>query len=150
MRQAYALAVRQALYHSEKAKFDIQQSQHRLYWLCFEEKKMNTFDKTLRLLTLIAATFTVILSVKAVVDNGLGSWVSTSTGLFIAVLIASLLKTYNKGQVNFFGLIGALFAQLTLGRIFSTIHLESIDISTLSSLDPLMVAETGQVSQTLS
>ncbi|MFH0263453.1 DoxX family protein [Vibrio barjaei] len=104
---------------------------------------MNTFDKTLRLLTLIAATFTVILSVKAVVDNGLGSWVSTSAGLFIAVLIASLLKTYNKGQVNFFGLIGALFAQLTLGRIFSTIHLESIDISMLSSLDPLMVAETG-------
>ncbi len=58
---------------------------------------MNTFDKTLRLLTLIAATFTVILSVKAVMDNGLGSWVSTSTGLFIAVLITSLLKTYNKG-----------------------------------------------------
>ncbi|WP_216596291.1 hypothetical protein [Vibrio vulnificus] len=61
---------------------------------------MSTFDKKLRPLTLIAATFTVILSVKAVVYNGLGIWVSISTGLFIVVLLVSLLKIYNKGQVE--------------------------------------------------
>ncbi|MFA0194231.1 DoxX family protein [Vibrio artabrorum] len=104
---------------------------------------MNTFDKLLRLLTIITAVVTVFLSVQALLDNGLSAWVFISTVVFIAVLIISLVATYKKGNVEFFGLIGSMLGGLTIGRLFSTMHLEKIDLSTLSSLDPLMVAETG-------
>ncbi|MEZ9696727.1 hypothetical protein AB4300_22505 [Vibrio lentus] len=104
---------------------------------------MNTFDKSLRLLTIITAVVTIFLSVQTLLENGLSTWVFISTGVFIAVLIVSLVKTYKKGNVEFFGLIGSMLGGLTLGRLFSTMHLENIDISTLSSLDPLMIAETG-------
>ncbi len=104
---------------------------------------MNTFDKSLRLLTIITAVVTIFFSVHSLLENGLSSWVFISTGEFITVLIASLIETYKKGNVEFFGLIGSMLGGLTLGRLFSTMHLETIDLSTLSSLDPLMVAETG-------
>jgi putative oxidoreductase len=104
---------------------------------------MNTFDKSLRLLTIITALLTIFFSIQTLVEDGLSTWVYISTGAFIAVLIASLIGTYKKGNVEFFGLIGSMLSGLTLGRLFSTMHLETIDLSTLSSLDPLMVAETG-------
>ncbi|SON53232.1 DoxX family protein [Vibrio tapetis] len=104
---------------------------------------MNTFDKSLRLLTIMTAVVTIFFSVHALLEYGLSSWVFISTGAFITVLIVSLVKTYKKGHVEFFGLIGSMLGGLTLGRLFSTMHFETIDLSTLSSLDPLMVAETG-------
>jgi len=104
---------------------------------------MNAFDKSLRLLTIITALLTIFFSIQTLVEDGLSTWVYISTGAFIAVLIASLIGTYKKGNVEFFGLIGSMLSGLTLGRLFSTMHLETIDLSTLSSLDPLMVAETG-------
>ncbi|MFA0519957.1 DoxX family protein, partial [Vibrio sp. 10N.222.55.E8] len=76
---------------------------------------MNTFDKLLRLLTIITAVVTVFLSVQALLDNGLSAWVFISTVVFIAVLIISLVATYKKGNVEFFGLIGSMLGGLTIG-----------------------------------
>lgn len=105
---------------------------------------MNIFDKLLRLLTVITAVISVYLSIYALIENSLSVWVSISTIIFSFILIVSLYLTYKEGNVEFFGLVGTLLGGLTLGRLFSTMHLETINLASLSSLDPLMVAETGE------
>ncbi|CED61170.1 membrane protein, DoxX family [Moritella viscosa] len=110
---------------------------------------MNTFDKILRFLTIITSVTTVYLSIDALITNELSLWVFVSTIIFTIVLFVSLYITYQKRNIEFFGLIGTLLGGLTLGRLFSTIHLETINLSALSSLDPLMVAETGNGIQSI-
>lgn len=104
---------------------------------------MSQIDNVLKVLSIILSLCLVVLSINACFTHVISIWILISTFIFCHMLLYSLYNTYKYSTVNVFNLIGMLLATLTLGRLFSTIHFEKINLGTLDSLDPLMIAETG-------
>lgn len=95
----------------------------------------------LRGLSAAVAVAVGLLSIGAFVSEPIAGWTIVALCAFLLVLGAAMTLLL-RGREIVFALIAALFADLVIGRLFSTMRLVE-DGAPPVSIDPLLVAETG-------
>jgi putative oxidoreductase len=101
---------------------------------------MKSLDSLLRLAAAVFGALLIGTSLLAFANHPITTWTMFSISVFLSILVASGYFLMRR-EAEFFALTAALFSTLVVGRLFSTMRFE--DAGALSSLDPLLVAETG-------
>jgi putative oxidoreductase len=110
----------------------------------FEKKgsAMTLIDNTLRITSSILALAVGVLSLAAFFTRPVSIWATISLSGFLILLSLFMLILWWKPYLVS-GHVAALLSALVIGRLFSTMRFEEAGAPALSSLDPLLVAETG-------
>jgi putative oxidoreductase len=103
---------------------------------------MRSLDSALRIAAIGFGAFLIGTSLHAFANHPIAPWTMFSISVFLALLAASGYFLIRR-QAELFAMTGALFSTLVVGRLVSTMRFEDAGGAALSSLDPLLVAETG-------
>ncbi len=103
---------------------------------------MSRLDTALRVATVFLSIIVLSLSAYTFFRKPISIWTIFSISTFLIILMMSLILIFQK-KTAFFATIAALFSTLVIGRLFSTMHFVEPGTSSLSDMDPLMIAETG-------
>jgi putative oxidoreductase len=103
---------------------------------------MTRIDSGFRLAVASLAAILTGFSLHAFAMHPIAPWTMFSISVLLVILAASCYFLI-KRQAELFAITGALFSTLVVGRLFSTMRFDAPGGTALSSLDPLLVAETG-------
>ncbi|MGY0399803.1 MAG: DoxX family protein [Ostreibacterium sp.] len=103
---------------------------------------MNNTDKILRASAVLVSFVTIVFSIYAFITAPITTWAMNSLILFLLFLALSIGVTLRYPN-QLFAYLVALFSTLVIGRLFGTMRFVQEGSAELSSMDPLMVAETG-------
>jgi putative oxidoreductase len=103
---------------------------------------MPRIDSVLRRITVALTILMIVLSLHAFMTKPIELLTMLSISLFL-ILLAVSTRLIWRSETRFFAYVGALLFSLIVGRLFSTMRFEMPGGTAISSLDPLLVTETG-------